>query len=126
MIERKSVGYVALDLPRPISVNNVRRPIVLKDGRRRLANTREYEVWKTEAGLILNAQRLGCVKGPYALTIGVNRRFKHDLGNVEKAISDLLQEHGLIENDRLAQMITIKRSDHPGVSVLVCSTSGGE
>jgi hypothetical protein len=36
-------------------------------------------------------------------------------------VSDLLQAHGVIENDRLAQKITIERADVEGMSIMVAS-----
>ena len=120
-MDRKAVGYVALDLPRPISTNALWRP---RPGG--MCKTQAYKNWLTEAGLVLNTQRVGKVEGPYAITISVSRQWKGDLDNAVKATSDLLQAHGVIDNDKLAQMVTIKRADIPGVTVLVCSTSGGE
>jgi crossover junction endodeoxyribonuclease RusA len=121
MTERKSVGYVALDLPRPISTNALWRP---RPGG--MCKTQAYKNWLVEAGLVLNTQKPGKVEGPYCLTIRLNKDSKLDLDNCSKSVSDLLQAHGVISNDRLAQQIIIKRADVPGVSVLVCSTSGGE
>lgn len=120
-MERKSVGYVALDLPRPISTNALWRP---RPGG--MCKTQQYKNWLTEAGLVLNTQKPGKVEGPYCLTIRVAKAWKGDLDNAAKATSDLLQAHGVVVDDRLAQRVIIERSDVPGVSVLVCSTSGGE
>lgn len=120
MTERKSVGYVALDLPRPISTNVLWRP---RPGG--MCKSQAYKDWLTEAGLVLNTQRPGKVEGPYALTIRVTKAWKGDCDNCCKAVGDLLQTHGVIENDRLCQRVLIERSDVPGVSVLVCSTTAG-
>jgi Holliday junction resolvase RusA-like endonuclease len=120
-MERKAVNYVALDLPRPISTNALWRP---RPGG--MCKTTAYKNWLTEAGLVLNTQRCGRVEGPYCLTIRVTKLWKGDLDNAAKATSDLLQAHNIIDNDRLAQRVIIERSDVSGVSVLVCSTSGGD
>lgn len=122
MIERKPVEYVALDLPRPISANDLWRPLVGGG----LIKTKQYKAWLKEAGLVLMTQRPGMVEGPYCITIRVTRSWKGDLDNAAKATSDLLQAHGVISNDRLAQRVIIERSDVPGVSVLIASTQAGE
>jgi len=119
-MERKPSQYVALDLPRPISTNALWRP---RPGG--MCKTVAYKDWLTEAGLVLNSQRPGHVAGPYCITIRVARGWRGDLDNAVKAVSDLLQVHSVIENDKLAQRVIIERSDVPGVSVLVCSTTMG-
>lgn len=119
MTERKSVGYVALDLPRPISTNALWRP---RPGG--ICKTQAYRNWITEAGLVLNTQNPGRVDGPFAVTIRVTKSWRGDLDNCIKSCLDLLQAHGVISNDKHAEMLTVKRADVPGVSVLVCSTVG--
>lgn len=119
---RRPVYYVALDLPRPISNNDLWRP----NGRGGIRCTDVYKAWKEEAGYCINAMRLGAVKGPYALTLRVSEKWRGDLGNAEKAVSDLLQEHQIIENDRLCQRLLVERASVPGLSVLVASTSSSE
>ena len=116
---RRAVECVALDLPKPISVNVLRRP--KKTGG--FCNTKVYEAWKTEVGLLINAQRAGGVHGPYALTITVTTKWGGDLGNCEKAVSDALQDNGVVQNDKLCEAIHIRRSESvAGMSVLVVST----
>ena len=68
---------------------------------------------------MLNAQHPGCVLGPYSIHIKVAAASRLDAGNVEKAVSDLLQAHEVIENDRLAQRILIERADIEGMWVMV-------
>ena len=83
-----------------------------------------YTAWKKEVGLLINASRCGGVRGPYAITVKVSSKWRGDLDNAVKALSDALQEHGVIENDRLAQRVLIERSaSTPGMSVLIVATS---
>ena len=118
---RKPVECVALDLPKPISVNALWR--ASKTGGVYLAP--KYKAWTAEVGYLINAARVGGVRGPYALTIRVTAKWRGDLDNCVKSLSDALQEHGVIENDRLAQRVLIERSDNTsGMSVLVVSTKG--
>jgi crossover junction endodeoxyribonuclease RusA len=116
---RRTVECVALDLPKPISVNSLWR--TTKVGGVYLSA--KYKAWRTEVGLLINANRVGGVAGPYALTVNVSHKWRGDLDNALKALSDALQEHGVIENDRLCQSIHIRRSEGvAGMSVLVVST----
>jgi Holliday junction resolvase RusA-like endonuclease len=116
---RRPVECVALDLPKPISVNALRRPKSTGG----FCNTKVYESWKKEVGLLINAQRAGGVFGPYCLTISVTTKWGGDLGNCEKAVSDALQDNGVVQNDKLCQSIVIRRSESTiGMSVLVVST----
>ena len=123
MIERKPVQYVTLDLPAPISTNKLWRPIV-RGGKPAIVSTKEYLAWISEAGWRLNAQRPGMVEGPYAITMKISRKSRADLDNV-KAVSDLLQTQGVIENDRLAERVVIERADIDGMQVMVVSTKAG-
>lgn len=117
---RRACECVALELPKPISVNALRRPKETGG----FCNTKVYKAWKTEVGLLINAQRAGGVYGPYALTITVTTKWGGDLGNVEKAVSDALQDNGVVQNDKLCQEIKIRRSTATaGMSVLIVSTS---
>jgi Holliday junction resolvase RusA-like endonuclease len=116
--KRRPVECVALDLPKPISVNRI-----WVTGRGRMYSSDVYIAWKREVGLLANASRAGGVRGPYALTVNVSHKWRGDLDNALKALSDALQEHGVISNDRLAQSITIRRSASvSGMSVLIVAT----
>jgi Holliday junction resolvase RusA-like endonuclease len=86
-----------------------------------------YKRWKTDAGYSLQAQRPGAVDGPYALTVKVTAKWSGDLDNAIKGTSDLLQEHGVIKNDKLAQRIVIERSASvDGMFVMVVATKSVE
>ena len=112
---RKPVAYAIVDLPRALSTNNL-----WMVARGRMILTPEYRAWKEECGHALNRSNPGCVSGPYGLTIYLNSKSRCDLGNIEKACSDLLQEHGVIDNDRKAQIIRLERSSNvPGIQVQV-------
>ena len=121
MAERPPVQSVSLNLPRPISVNALWRA-VMKGKHPTIIKSAQYRTWLEEAGYMLNAQRPGCVLGPYALTIKLAAGSKLDLGNVEKSVSDLLQSHKVIENDRLAQKIMIERANIEDMYIMVAST----
>lgn len=98
---------VHIDLPLPISTNALWRPV--NGG---MVKTDRYRSWHRTAGDQLANQRPGRVAGPYTLTLLVNRRrSKMDLDNAIKATSDLLQHHGVIDNDRKAEEIHAKWSD---------------
>ena len=84
-------------LPMPPSVNalwaNSKR-----GGRFR---TQKYSDWIMEAGAEINRQRPSKVQGPVSLKYEFQepRARKFDLGNREKAATDLLVSHGIIQAD---------------------------
>ena len=85
----------ALDLPIPPSVN-----ALWSYGRGRVRRSDEYQAWLREAGWELKQQRPISIPSPVALTLkaGLPDR-PRDIDNIAKAALDLLQAHGVIEND---------------------------
>ena len=113
--------FVALNLPSPVSTNDIWRP-VKRGNHASMVRTSTYNAWVAEAGYMLNSQHPGIVEGPYALTIKVEWSSGLDIDNCIKATSDLLQAHGVIENDKLAQKITVERAAVKGMTIMVAST----
>jgi crossover junction endodeoxyribonuclease RusA len=93
-----------LDLPAPPSVNSLFSNV---KGRGRI-KTRAYKAWLEEAGWSLKSQRPVKVSGPYELKIQMPPT-RGDLGNYEKAISDLLVAHHVVDDDKHCRKITIER-----------------
>ena len=89
---------ITFDLPYPPTTNNLF--INVRRGRIR---SQKYDSWIQEAGCEIMRQRPRKVEGPVSLNYEfqevhkVNR--KRDLGNLEKATTDLLVKHGIIEAD---------------------------
>lgn len=85
------------DIPFPPSVNN----LFINVGRGRVRSPR-YKLWAAKAAEKLLSQHPLRFKGPvelhYQFQEGQDRR-KRDLANLEKATTDLLVEHGVIESD---------------------------
>ena len=99
---------ITLSLPFPPSVNALYRNV---SGRGRV-KTERYKTWLRAAGNELLATPLGQrvpIEGKFILTVLAGRPDKRirDLDNLLKAPLDLLQAHGLIKNDGLAQSITV-------------------
>lgn len=92
-------------LPIAPSVNSLYRNV---PGRGR-AKTGLYINWLAEAGWVLKSQRPAPVVGHYELHIVVPG-FRGDLDNRIKATSDLLVEHGIVEDDHLCMRLTIERT----------------
>jgi crossover junction endodeoxyribonuclease RusA len=61
--------------------------------------TKKYNAWREEAGWMLKAQRQKPVKGPVHIEYFVSTGAKADLGNLEKAATDLLVSYGMIDGD---------------------------
>jgi crossover junction endodeoxyribonuclease RusA len=86
-----------LTLPFPPTTNHLFATV----GRRRIRSAK-YRAWSELAGFQMNRQRPTPIKGPvllhYEFQEGQDKR-KRDIGNLEKAVTDLLVEHGVIEAD---------------------------
>lgn len=98
---------ITLILPFPPSVNRLWR--ATKGGG--VYRSPKYTEWRTRAMWQLSAQAKGKkVEGPYKLTILAVRpdKRKRDLGNLEKAISDILVTLNIVEDDCLCEWIEAK------------------
>ena len=92
-------------LPYPPSVNNLFLNVA---GRGRII-TPKYKAWIDLCLWTLAARRLSPVKGRFAITINAVRpdRRKRDLDNLAKPILDVIVKAGLVDDDSLAQRITM-------------------
>ena len=103
---------VIINTPFPPSTNN----LFINVAKGRIPSAR-YADWKQNAGWSLKAQRPKSIKGPvvlrYQFQEGQDKR-KRDIGNLEKAPTDLLVEHGVIEGDdnTIVRAITMCWSKH--------------
>ena len=117
----KERDYIHLELPAPISVNalwTIRRN--RKTGKPFLAKTPEYDAWLDEAGWAINIAKPGFISGWYALRITVGTASGIDLDNAAKCVGDVLQAHGVIDNDKLASEIDLRWSDKVnGIAVML-------
>lgn len=130
---RAPTSRVKIVIPTPPSVNELTRNRTSEEiarakalgkpvrGRKRTAR---YLTWLAGAGAMLNAQKPGKVIGPYTLSLIVPRNKRRDVSNYEKAVSDLLQTHGVIENDKLAEWIIIGWSDTGDRDAVVIVSAG--
>lgn len=100
------MSSVTFTLPFPPSVNG----LFAGKGRRYCSAT--YKAWKAAAKAFVPA---GLIPGPYSLELIFDRpdRRARDLGNLEKAVSDLIVERGLVIDDSCCQRITLAWSDAP-------------
>lgn len=108
-----SVARVEIKLPNPPSANslfaNRKRDPFAKPTARKLpgrVKTKAYREWIEEAGWKLLMQRPGRIAGRYEIKITAGRD-RRDLDNLIKAISDLLVAHFVIEDDSLAERVTL-------------------
>jgi crossover junction endodeoxyribonuclease RusA len=105
---RSTVETATLDLPFPPSANALWR-----SAKGRVFKSLRYRTWWQAAGTMLNAQRPGCVRGNFTIQIVLGRpdRRHRDSDNYAKAILDLLQAYGVIENDSKQMDTRITWSD---------------
>jgi Holliday junction resolvase RusA-like endonuclease len=100
------MNAITIKIPFPPSVNRLWN--TTKTGR--MHRTPKYREWQEEAGWVVREQVRGkSISGEYTIEIIAVKpdKRRRDLGNLEKAISDLLQEVGVIEDDYLCQEIFI-------------------
>ena len=107
--QRKSEAIVTVQLPFPISTNRLWRPV-----RGRMICTARYRTWKRAAGNEINRQKLGRIKGPFNVSVVLQRKpgKNPDADNCLKCVLDILQEYQVIENDNLTRAIDISWSPH--------------
>lgn len=105
----------------PPSVNNL-----YANGPKGRFRTAKYAAWLELSGHELNRQKPAPIVGPYEIAMTFARaRAGSDLGNREKAASDLLVKHGVIQDDRLAERITLAWGDGPGVEIEITQAKEG-
>jgi crossover junction endodeoxyribonuclease RusA len=97
-------GLVQLSLPFPPTTNNLFR----NAGRKRV-RTAAYDAWFALASTHVkdgHRQNLGA----YCLSICLKRpdKRRRDIGNLEKAVSDLLVAHGVVRDDSLCERLTMQ------------------
>lgn len=117
---------LVLTLPTPPSTNNLFFTVTAGPRRRGRAKTPEYQDWILQAGYRLNAQRHAPVPGKVSLLIEVAEpatKVRQDIANREKAVTDLLVTHGIIEGDdqRFVREITMRWAPIQEVRVTVRS-----
>lgn len=96
-----------ITLPYPLTVNK------LYAGKERRHKSKRYKEWIKAAGQELMLQRpLPQIKGPVHIHMKFGRpdNHKRDLGNLEKATSDLLVAYGIIEDDSLIEKLILEWS----------------
>lgn len=111
---------VGLHLPFPISTNRLWR-----HARGRVIRSERYRVWKQAAGAEINMQKVGGVRGPFRINVKLEYKVGHrriDADNGLKCVLDILQEYGIIENDRLAIEVNVSwSSEINGTYVVITS-----
>lgn len=101
----------ALALPMPPSVNAIWRSRRGHNGKPSFYLDRRYEIWKRACDNLVLAmgKHKPKVKGRFAVIITLNEaKRRGDADNRAKATMDFLQRAGVIENDKLADSVTIK------------------
>lgn len=100
-----------ITLPWPPAVNN----LFFNAARGGRVKSKRYASWSTEAWAMLLQQRPAPVQGPFRLTVVAERpdNRRRDLDGLLKAPLDLLVACGIVQDDSLAQQLTIGWSPNP-------------
>jgi len=85
--------------------------------------TPRYRAWIRAAGFELNRQSVPLISPPYRVEYGIGKpdNRKRDIGNLEKAISDLLVSQGVITEDSHINEIRIYWSADAEPSQVLCT-----
>lgn len=111
---------IEISVPFPPSVNALFANRQHGKGRGRIA-TPAYTAWRTEAALRVNVQRPARIEGPVHLEYTLADKSRCDLGNLEKALTDLLVSSALIEGDgpKIVRSINLAWGDVEGARVVI-------
>jgi crossover junction endodeoxyribonuclease RusA len=105
-------------IPTPPSTNTLFANV---PGKGRVKSDR-YRTWRNAAGWEVRAQKALRVKGPVHLTYTYEEgATRADLGNLEKAATDMLVDLGIIDGDgpAIVRSITLQWGKGPGMTVEV-------
>lgn len=91
---RTASETIVLDLPRPLSVNN----LFANNPRGGRFRTEDYNVWSRSAAALLVAQRPGAMLGPVEIAATIQEG-RADLDGQAKCILDALVDNGIIQDD---------------------------
>lgn len=106
---RQAADLVQLELPYPVSTNAL---WMRSSTTGKTIKTPRYSKWFRAAGTELAIQHPGCVHGRYSLEVLIERKLgRRDIDNVIKSLSDLLVANQVVDDDSLAQRITLEWSD---------------
>ena len=96
----------------PPSANRLHR-----NGRARPYTSPEYLGWRNSNLATLRACDLDPVHGAFTAAIELPAKMRGDIDNRAKAVLDLCQAAGIIDDDKLAQALTVARSEfiRPGM-----------
>lgn len=96
---------IVLTLPYPPSVNGL---FANRKGGR--VKSEDYTAWIKSAAAYVPWKAKKVITGPYTMVATFDRpdRRKRDLGNLEKALSDLLVSQGVVKDDSDAERITLE------------------
>lgn len=77
--------------------------------------TERYRQWATAAGW--DCKRKGTIAGAFSVTITIDRQTRHVLSDIDnrcKPVLDLLQDHGIIQDDKYCERATIEWGEAKG------------
>ena len=105
-----SAEKIVLSLPFAPSINRLWR---VGKGKK-IYKSRVYEDWIAECQVVIFQAKAIPVLGKYKLTIEAVRpdKRRRDVDNLIKAVSDVLESTGLIENDCLCEEVIARWVEH--------------
>lgn len=124
-MDRRPAQYVSLVLGKPLSTNQLYRPVI-RAGGPRLIKTDAYKAFLDECLWRIASQSKEKVCGAYAITVRVPRSYRGDIDNVIKSCLDALKSAGVTDDDRHCERVLIERGSDDEMHVMVASTKSTE
>lgn len=94
---------IRIELPFPPTTNHL-----FKNAGKSRVKTLAYKAWLQLAAVSIKDSHRQNI-GPYSISIALKRpdMRRRDIGNLEKAVSDVLVAHGVIRDDSLCERLTM-------------------
>jgi Holliday junction resolvase RusA-like endonuclease len=124
-MQRPTAQWVALELPPPISTNELFLAFI-RAGKPVRVRSDKYKSWSSKAAAMIAEQNPARVEGPFGLRIVVPTKTRADISNCIKAVEDCLVSHGVTDDDRHCQNIEIRKGDTETTRIQIISTRGDE
>lgn len=116
------MGVEAIHCPMPPSVNAIWRSGRSKSGKKQFYSSDRYKTWKRVFDNIIMAMvPRPRIEGRFYVSIVLNeKRRRGDADNRVKAVLDALQRCGIIEDDKLADSVSVRWGHAPeGCSIFL-------
>ena len=121
VFDRKIASHVGLRLGKPIPLNSMYRAISM-GGRTASIKSSAYRKWTEEQGKLLEDHKPPRIPGPYVAYITLPENYRGDVDGGVKCWLDLLQNHGVTDNDKNCVEIRVKKGAEKNITGIMLIT----